>query len=111
MQEFANTKFLLNIELKAPNDTNIATRYNHKLAARIVCDLISKYRVAHLTMISSFSEAVISAVNEATQGRRDFIIQSLRNFDLGPDPANYEIEQEECHGVNIVYSELTRALI
>lgn len=62
-------------------------------------------------MISSFSEAVISAVNEATQGRRDFIIQSLRNFDLGPDPANYEIQQDESHGVNIVYSELTRALI
>ena len=73
--------------------------------------MISKYRVAYQTMISSFSEEVISAVNVASQGRRDFIIQSLRNFDLQPDPADYEIEQEASHGVNIVYSQLTRPLI
>ena len=57
---------LLNIELKAPVDQNLAPRYNHQLAARIVCDMISKYRVAHQTMISSFSQAVISAVNLAS---------------------------------------------
>ena len=56
---------LLNIELKAPIDTNVAACYNHRLAARLVCDLISKYRVAHLTMISSFSDEVIGAVNVA----------------------------------------------
>lgn len=45
-------------------------------------------------MISSFNPKVISAVNSASEGRRDFIIQSLRNFDLRPDPANYEISAD-----------------
>ena len=111
LSEFAGTSLLLNIELKAPMDSNIAQRYNYQLAARIVCDMISKYRVAHQTMISSFTPEVITAVNLASQGRRDFIVQSLRNFNLEPDPADYEIEQDACHGVNIVYSQLTRALI
>lgn len=62
-------------------------------------------------MISSFSPEVINAVNVASQGHRDFVIQSLRNYDLRPDPADYAIERGSSHGVNIVYSQLTRALI
>ena len=103
---------LLNIELKAPTDNVISARYNHRLAAEIVCNLISQHRIAHQTMISSFSPKVINAVNLASQGRRDFIIQSLRNFDLRPDPENYAISADSLsHGVNIVYTQLTRSLV
>lgn len=52
-------------------------------------------------MVSSFQAQVLAAVHEASLGRRDFFIQSLRNFDLGPDPEEYTIS-ESMNGVNVV---------
>lgn len=100
-----NRDMLLNIELKAPTSTAIASRYDHKRAAQIVCNLVSKYRVAAQTMISSFSNHVLDAVNEACEGKRDFVVQSLRNATGGPD--EYDTE-DSIAGVNIIYSQLSR---
>jgi len=46
---------LLNIEVKAPDTPEIAARYDTEKAANTLCHLISKYRVAKRTMISSFN--------------------------------------------------------
>ncbi len=59
-------------------------------------------------MISSFNNHVIQEMNEACEGKRDFVVQSLRNFDGGPD--DYEID-DTIAGVNIIYSQLSRQLV
>ena len=97
---------LLNFEMKVPLDPEVAARYDYKLAAAIVVNAISKYGVAAQTMVSSFDAGMLAAMHEASQGRRDFIIQSLRNFDLGPDPDEYTIS-ETMNGVNVVDTQLT----
>jgi len=53
---------LLNIEVKSPEDSLIAARYDHEMAATVLCNIISKYRVAKQTMISSFSRTMLSAI-------------------------------------------------
>lgn len=100
--------FLLNVEMKAPDNLEVAARYNHTAAAQILCNLLSSYRVAKRVIISSFSNAQLQAVNEASAGRRDFVIQSLRNHNGGPD--DYSIDQT-MDGVNLIYSQLNRQLI
>jgi len=106
----ANKQILLNIELKAPSSEAVASRYDKSLAAHIVCNLINKYRIASQTMISSFDTNVIKAVHIACEGKRDFVVQSLRNFDGGPDPSDYAID-ESMQGVNLIYSQLSRTLV
>ena len=101
---------LLNIELKAPADEAVAPRYNMKLAAQIVINMINEYQMTRQIMMSSFNMKVIKAVHEATEGRRDIFVQSLRNFDTGPDPADYTID-ESMHGVNLIYSQLNKRSI
>ena len=53
---------------------------------------------------------MIEAVQSATEGKRDFVVQSLRNYDAGPDPANYNID-ENTNGVNLIYSQMSRATV
>ena len=50
---------LLNIELKAPCNAVIANRYDHFLAAQIVCNAIARNHIARKTMVSSFDQKVI----------------------------------------------------
>ena len=54
-----NSNMLLNIELKAPADERVAARYDHKLAAKIVCDMVYRYQMVHQIMISSFNKHVL----------------------------------------------------
>ena len=65
---------LLNIELKAPSDEQVAARYDHKVAAKIVCNMVYRYQMARQIMVSSFNKHVLQAVHEATEGRRDFFV-------------------------------------
>ena len=67
-------RMLINIELKAPVNAEVGARYNHRLAAQTVVNLISKYGIAHQTMISSFNPKVIDAVHTASEGRRNFVV-------------------------------------
>ena len=60
-------------------------------------------------MVSSFSCKVLREFHIASQGKRGFIIQSLRNYDARPCPQDYAVS-EEVQGVNIIYSQLTPAL-
>ena len=73
-----------------------------------MCNLINKYRLATQIMISSFHNHVIKEVTEACEGKRDFVVQSLRNSDGGPD--DYDID-ESITGVNVIYSQLSRQLV
>ncbi len=100
-----NRDISLNIEMKAPMSDVQASRYDHKRAAHIVCNLVNKYRVAAQTMISSFGNHVLEAVNEACEGKRDFVVQSLRNCDGGPD--EYD-KDDSIAGVTVLYSQLSR---
>ena len=101
---------LLNIEVKAPEDPEIFARYDHELAANVLCDLIGQYGVAKRTMVSSFSQQQLLDIKKASENRRDFVIQSLRNGDGGPDPEDYAIDPQ-MHGVNLIYSQLNRQLV
>lgn len=94
--------------MKAPADPTNAARYDHQEAARILCNLLSTYGVSSRVVISSFSFAQLKAVSEASAGRRDFFIQSLRNSDGGPD--DYSID-DTLDGVNLIYTQLNRPLI
>ena len=103
-------EMLLNIEVKEPNTPEIAARYDIALASNVLCNLISKHRVAKRTMISGFSAKYLQAIKVASAGHRDFFIQSLRNEDGSPDAEDYQIDAE-FHGVNIIYNQLNRQLV
>ena len=103
-------EMLLNIEVKAPDSPEVAARYDKEKAATTICHLISKYRLAKRTMISSFNVQQLQAIKRASQGKRDFLIQSLRNYDGGPDPADYALNPDE-RGVNLIYNLLNRQLV
>lgn len=104
------TEILLNIEVKAPEDPEIAARYDHEKAANVLCNLIDKLRVAKRTMVSSFSSRQLQDIKRASASHRDFVIHSLRNGDGGPCPDNYELDSE-MDGLNILYSQLNRQLV
>ena len=101
---------LLNIEVKAPEDPEIFARYDHQLFANLVCRMINKHGVAKQTMVSSFSATLLLDVARASENRRDFVIQSLRNGFGGPDPEDYAVDSQ-MHGVNIVYNQVNRQLV
>ena len=67
--------------------------------ARNLVGLINRFDIATRVMVSSFSTAMLSAIQNV--GEPEFITQSLRNFEGGPD--DYTITNT-MHGVNMIYT-------
>ncbi len=58
----ARPNMLLNIELKGPEDVEIAKSYDFDLAALKVVEMIDQYEIGYKTMISSFSARMLQSV-------------------------------------------------
>ena len=69
--------------------------------ARNLVGLINRFDIATRVMVSSFSTAMLSAIQNEVVGEPEFITQSLRNFEGGPD--DYTIPNT-MHGVNMIYT-------
>ena len=68
---------LLNIELKGPRFGPLVKKYNFKLAARKVVDLINKYKIASKVMVSSFVPRILDCIMDAAPPPRKFVINNL----------------------------------
>ena len=102
---------LLNIELKGPRNGPMTAKYNYKLAAKKVVNLINKHKIASKVMISSFVPRILRSIIEISPPSRKFIINNLvsNTADVhdGHDLATYS----NFDGSNIDYRFLTEEIV
>ena len=102
---------LLNIELKGPLNGPMTAKYNYKLAAKKVVNLINKHKIASKVMISSFVPRILCSIIEVSPPSRKFIINNLisntANVSDGHDMKTFSI----FDGTNMNYWFLTEEIV
>ena len=99
----------MNIELKGPRfgpwvglDIFTRVKYDYKLAAKKVVDLINKYNIASKVMISSFLPGILDCIMEVAPKPRKFIINNLLANDIESNPSDYK-DFASMDGTNMDY--------
>ena len=103
---------MINIEVKAPHDDDVKTRYDYKLCIKKVYEHIQRYDVMSHCIISSFDEDVLQELERLNQQYNTVVrYYQLYNFyehlEL-PDPSIYT---DKGSGINISSTKLTQEVI